>query len=256
MHYTELQVTTNFSFLRGASHPEELVERAAALGYSSIAVTDRNTMAGMVRAHVAAKKKGIRLVVGCRLDLVNGPSLLVYPTNKVAYAGLCALLTKGNLRTEKGDCKIDKDDVFGLTSDSRFIALPPDSLAEGFDFEPSFVESLKQFKEAFGGNLSLAATRRYNGDDGKQLHRLTQLSQALHIPLVATNDVHYHNPERRQLQDVLTCVREGCTIQAAGYRLLPNAERYLKGTQEMKRLFRQYPQAIERTALIWKIQTN
>ena len=102
MNYTELQVTTNFSFLRGASHPEELAEQAAALGYTAIAITDRNSLAGIVRAHAAAKKAGIRIIVGCRLDLLDGLSLLAYPTNIKAYSQLCNLLTIGNRRAEKG----------------------------------------------------------------------------------------------------------------------------------------------------------
>ncbi len=110
--YTELQVTTNFTFLRGASHPEELVEQAAALGYAAIAITDRNTLAGIVRAHAAAKKIGIRIIVGCRLDLLDGPSLLAYPTNKNAYSRLSNLLTVGNLRAEKGECHLYKADVY------------------------------------------------------------------------------------------------------------------------------------------------
>src|SRR4051812_13275567 len=112
MRYTELQVTTNFSFLRGASHPEELVEQAVIYGYSEIAITDRNTLAGIVRAHAAAKAKGIRTITGCRFDLINGVSLLAYPTNKEAYAHLCSLLTKGNIRTAKGKCDLYKADIY------------------------------------------------------------------------------------------------------------------------------------------------
>src|SRR5215204_1544021 len=106
MSYTELQVTTNFSFLRGASHPEELVEQAATFGYTAIAITDRNTFAGIVRGHVAAKKLGIRIIPACRLDLIDGPSLLAFPTDVNAYAQLSGLLTVGNLRTEKGQCHL------------------------------------------------------------------------------------------------------------------------------------------------------
>src|SRR5438045_2476118 len=112
MSYTELQVTTNFSFLRGGSHPEEFVEQAAAYDYSEIAITDRNTLAGIVRAHAAAKAKGIRTITGCCLDLIDGASLLAYPTDKKTYAQLCLLLTKGNIRTEKGKCDLYKQDVY------------------------------------------------------------------------------------------------------------------------------------------------
>src|SRR5258707_14741564 len=135
MSYTELQVTSNFSFLRGASHPEELVEQAAAYGYKEIAITDRNTFAGIVRAHVAAKKSGIRIIPACRLDLLDGPSLLAFPTDISAYSRLSNLLTVGNLRTEKGKCELYKADVCQHAKGSEFIILPPPSLNEVFDFD-------------------------------------------------------------------------------------------------------------------------
>ncbi len=250
MKYTELQVTSNFSFLRGASHPEELVEQAIALGYHEIAITDRNTFAGIVRAYAAAKKKDIRIIVGCRLDLLDGISLLAYPTTKKAYSQLSNLLTLGNRRAEKGECHLYKADVYQYATGVKFIALPPDELNELFDLDPSFAESLKEYRSAFGNNLYVAASRRYNGNDSKYLFRLNQLSVQLNIPLVATNDVHYHEPLRRQLQDIITCVREKCTIYNAGYKLHANAERYLKPGEEMLRLFRQYPAAIENTQVI------
>src|SRR3954464_4672038 len=136
--YTELQVTSNFSFLRGASHPEELVEQAAAYGYEAIAITDRNTFAGIVRAYAAAKKSGIRFIVGVRLDLLDGPSLLAYPTNKTAYSQLSNLLTAGNRRAEKGECYLYKADVYKHGKGVKFVALPPDKLNETFEFDPSF----------------------------------------------------------------------------------------------------------------------
>lgn len=248
MKYTELHITTNFSFLRGASHAEELVEQAVEFGYDTIAITDRNTLAGIVRAYAAAKKKeGIRIIVGCRLDLLNGPSLLVYPTNVFAYASLTRLLTLGNSRAEKGDCHLHKEDVYCASVGMKIIALPPETLNTNFEFDPAFIENLEEYKHHFGDNLYIAATRRYNGDDAKQLYRIAELSKNLRIPMVATNDVHYHHPARRQLQDIVTCIREKCTIHNAGYKLLPNAERHLKPQSEMLRLFRNYPDAIERT---------
>lgn len=248
--YTELQVVSNFSFLRGASHPEELVEQAALLGYKRIAITDCNTVAGVVRAHAAAKKKGISIIPGCRLNLLDGPGLLMYPTTLKAWSQLCTLLTTGNLRTEKGDCRLYKKDVYAHAEESHFVLLPPETLDANFNFEPSFEAALIEYKSFFQNNFSLAATKRYGGDDGKQLHRLSQLSIKYSVPLVATNDVHYHNTERRQLQDLLTCIREKCTIYDAGFRLHPNAERYLKPEDEMLRLFRQYPDAIRQTEII------
>ena len=247
MSYTELHVTSNFSFLRGGSHPEELVQQAASLGYTEIAITDHNTLAGIVRAHTAAKASGIRIIPACRLDLLDGPSLLAYPTTKQAYGRLSALLSLGNLRTEKGKCELYKADVYAHAEGIKFIAIPPESLNEQFNFDPSFEMALSQYRKAFGQELYLGASRSYTGDDAKKLHRLWQLASRLDIPMVATNDVHYHHHERRQLQDILTCIREKCTIYNAGFRLHQNAERYLKPMEEMTRLFRHYPDAITRT---------
>jgi error-prone DNA polymerase len=248
--YTELQVTTNFSFLRGASHPEELVEQASVYGYKTIAVTDRNTFAGIVRAHVAAKKLSMKLIPACRLDLIDGPSLLAFPKDIDAYARISTLLTLGNLRTEKGKCDLFRMDVYAHAKDSFFVVLPPGSLNENFDFDQTFKNAVKEYREAIGENLLIAASRMYNGDDSKQLHRLWQLSKHLHAPMVATNDVHYHHPMRRELQDIVTCVREKCSIHNAGFKLHPNAERYLKPPEEMMRLFRNYPDAIRQTQII------
>ncbi len=247
MSYTELQVTSNFSFLRGGSHPHELVEQAAALGYTEIAVADHNTLAGIVRAHVAAKKAGIRLIVGCRLELLDGPPLLAYPVDKDAYARLSGLLSIGNLRAEKGQCHLYKADVFQYAEGMRFIALPPLSLNEAFDFDDGYKVALREYHDNLGTALYLGISRSYHANDNKRMYRLWQLSETIGVQLVATNDVHYHVPERRQLQDVLTCIREKCTIHTAGFRLYQNAERYLKPADEMQRLFRQYPQALATT---------
>lgn len=247
MKYTELHVTTNFSFLRGGSHPEELVEQAAAHGYTEIVVTDRNTMAGMVRAHVAAKAKGIRLIPGVHLVLLDGPELLAYPTNRQGWSQLCTLLTTGNLRTEKGRCDLNKSDVYKHKENVKFIVLPPSTLNKSFEFDPPFEDALKEYCEVFGEDLYIAASRRYLGDDEKYLYRIAELSSKYGVPMIATNDVHYHEPARRRLQDIVTCVREGCTIYNAGYLLHQNAERYLKPEQEMLRLFRKYPSAITAT---------
>jgi error-prone DNA polymerase len=247
MSYTELQVTTNFSFLRGASHPHEMVEQAKIHGHAAIAITDRNTLAGIVRAHAAAKKAGIRIIPACRLDLTDGPGLLAYPSDKESYGRLSALLTLGNLRAEKGQCHLQKKDVYAQSKGLKFIVVPPERLNNLFDFEPAFQKDLSEYREAFGSDCYLAACRGYRGDDAKQLFRLSELAAQIHIPLVATNDIHYHHPGRRELQDVLTCIREKCTIHNAGFRLHPNAERYMKPTEEMLRLFRQYPDSIRRT---------
>ncbi|RYE53170.1 MAG: PHP domain-containing protein [Sphingobacteriales bacterium] len=248
--YSELQVTTNFSFLRGASHPEEMMDYAAALGYTSIAVTDRNTLAGVVRAHAAAKTAGIRLLIGCHLQLMDGYPLLAYPTDSTAYSRLCNLLTLGNRRAEKGDCILYKQDVFDYSEGMLFILLPPSSLNNTYEWEEGFEQDVAVYKKHLGESLWLAASKTYTGEDAKYLYKLQQLSLQFAIPLVATNNVHYHCPERRQLQDIVTCIREKCSIFDAGYRLHPNAERYLKPGEEMERLFRQYPDAIQQTEVI------
>ncbi|HTK19209.1 MAG TPA: error-prone DNA polymerase [Mucilaginibacter sp.] len=240
MNYVELQVTSNFSFRRGGSHPEELIDMAADLGYDAIAITDRNTFAGTVRAYVIAKERGIRFIPACRLDLLDGPSLLAYPTDREAYSRLSTLLTTGNIRSgEKEKCHLYKKDVYELAEGSYFIAVPPPILNQDFEFELVFKEQVKEY-HTYLPNLHVAATKYYTGDDSKRLFLLAELG----LPLVATNDVHYHEPERRELQDVLTCVREKCNIFNAGYRLHQNAERYLKKKDEIERLFRNFPEAL------------
>jgi error-prone DNA polymerase len=248
--YTELHITTNFSFLRGASHPEELVDQAASYGYEAIAITDRNTFAGLVRAHAAAKRTKTRIIPGCRIDLIDGPSLLALPTNLESYSQLSNLLTVGNLRTEKGQCHLYKADVYAYARGWKLIVIAPERLNERFDFDLPFQNNLKEYREAFGNDLSIAASRSYNGNDTKHIHRIYELAKMLEMPMVATNDIHYHHPKRRELQDVVTCVREKCTIHTAGFKLHPNAERFLKPMDEMHRLFRQYPDAIKQTQVI------
>lgn len=250
MNYTELQITSNFSFLRGGSHPEEFVERALELGYTEIAITDHNTLAGIVRAYKEGKKKGLRIIPAARLNLLDGTSLLAYPTDKEAYANLSGLLSEGNLRTEKGQCHIYKADVYKREKGIIFVIIPPASLNGNFEFEEDFTKDIVEYKNIFGDKVYLGAIRSYLANDQKKLYRLSELSKKYNIPLVAMNDVHYHIPERRELQDVITCVREKCTIYEAGYRLYQNAERYLKPAEEMKRLFAQYPEAIENTQKI------
>lgn len=248
--YTELQVTTNFSFLRGASHPEELVQQAALLGYPAIGISDRNTLAGVVRAHAAARRYGVRVLPGCRLDLQDGPSLLAYPEHKAAYSQLSNLLTTGNLRAEKGQCHLYRKDIFEHAPGIQFILIPPSRLNQDFDFDPAFAIAMQEYRHYLGNRLSLAVCRHYHGDDAKQVFRLLQLGQRYEIPLVATNDVHYHHPSRRELHDVVTCIREKCTISTAGFHLHCNAERYLKPLPEMERLFRKYPGMLQQSIQI------
>jgi len=237
--YAELQVTSGYSFLRGASHPAELATAAAALGLAAIAVTDRNSLAGVVRAHVAAKEIGIRLVVGARLDFADGhPSLLCLPTDRAAYGRLCRLLTLGKRRAPKGECHLVTADLAEHAEGQVLIVVPED----GMD-----AATVLALAAARPGDVYLAAHHHLEGDDAARIERLA----ALGVPLVATNDVHYHAADRRPLQDVMTCIRLGTTIErAAGSRLFANAERRLKSPAEMASLFRRWPEALARTVEI------
>ncbi|MBF0394777.1 MAG: error-prone DNA polymerase, partial [Alphaproteobacteria bacterium] len=240
MTYAELQVTTNFTFLHGASHPDELVLTAKALGHAAIAITDRNSLAGVVRAHDAARQAGLRLVIGARLDFRDCPSLLCLPNDRAAYGRLCRLLTLGRRRAPKGECHLNRADLAALGDGQSLIALAPDRPDDDF---ASFLKSMD-------GDVHLAAQCLLRGDDAKRLHLLAGLAAECGTPLVATNDVHAHAPARRPLMDVLTCIREHCTIDAAGWRLEANAERHLKPPAEMARLFAAHPEAVARTVAI------
>jgi len=247
--YAELQVTSNFSFLEGASHPEELVATAANLGLAAIALTDRNSVSGLVRAHRAAKQAGIRFVPGVRLDLEDGPGLICLPRDRAAYGRLTKLLTLGKRRVAKGECRlllsdILSEDPFEGGRDQVVLVVPPDTLDRIFE------KTLIQLKKNFNNNIYLLVSMNYIGDDRRRLLALNGLSQETGIPLVASNDVHAHTAARRPLQDVLTCIREGCTLKDAGYRLFTNGERHLKAPDEMARLFADFPEAITNTTAI------
>jgi error-prone DNA polymerase len=245
MRYAELQTTTNFSFLRGGSHPGELVATAQALGLSALAVTDRNTLAGVVRAHTAARQTSVKLVVGARLDLQDAPSLLCYPTDRAAYGRLCRLLTLGQQRGEKGSCTLYLTDAAAHAEGQIFTALPPDGSPVA---NTEFAIELGRLRETLPGQrLHLAAHHLYRGDDRARIAALADLAKRYGLSLVAVNDVHYHEPARRPLQDVLTCIRRKCTIAEAGFRLQANAERHLKPPTEMARLFAGFEDALTRT---------
>ena len=242
--YVELQVTTNFSFLRGASHPAELVLQAAALGHRAIAVTDRNSLAGVVRAHAAAKEAGVDLVVGARLDLTDGVSLLAYPSDRVAYGRLSRLITVGRRRAPKGECILYREDVLAYGEGLIFIILPSEPVDKTLD------EQVNDLQVAFPDAVYMAAHHLYRGDDRRRLVQRVNLATRLKVPLVATNDVLMHGRTRRPLLDVVTCIRTKCVIDEAGWRLEVNAERYLKSAADMGYLFRGHEAALERTVEI------
>ena len=281
--YAELDVKTNFSFLRGASHPDELVYRAAELGYRAIAVTDFNSLAGAVRMHEAAKEVGLKLLVGTRFAFSDAPDLLVWAPNRDAYARLCRLLTLGKRRAEKGKCELRLADFLadnaGLIAAVVTYGEEEARRHEGTEARreiqgearrhggtearreipggealssPSCLRAsvpsciLSDLHDSLGDRLSLAISCAYGPDDVTRLRDIAHLSRTFGIPLLATNDVYYHGPGRRRLHDVLTCVRSQCTIQESGFRLFGNAERHLKSPEQMHRLFAEYPQAIRR----------
>ena len=239
--YAELAVTTNFSFLHGGSHAEELVRQAKALGLSAIGVADRNTLAGVVRAHIAAKEVGLRLLVGARLIPQDGPEMLCYPKDRAAYGRLSRLISEGKLNADKGDCRIKLSDIMQHEEGQVIIIMPPDRPDE------HFCETLLFLGRRWSGRVYLAARYTYHGRNHERLARLSEMSAQACVPLIAVNDVLYHTPERRPLQDVLTCIRTHCTIETAGFRLEGNAERHLKSPEEMLRLFTGFETALHRT---------
>ncbi|MCX8502695.1 MAG: error-prone DNA polymerase [Beijerinckiaceae bacterium] len=245
--YAELAVTTNFSFLRGASHPEELVAEAARLGLSGIGIADHNSLAGIVRAHVAhketgAREAGLQLVVGARLVFSDGtPDILAYPENRAAYARLSKLLSLGKRRAEKGSCILTIDDLLIDCGDLLFIVMPSkknDAITEVV---------LNKLTTICPNAVWLGVTIQYKDRDRSRTKKSKAIAKRHRVKIIAINDVLYHSYERRQIQDVLSCIREHTTIDKIGKKLEHHAERYLKSTSEMARLFRKMPEAIEET---------
>jgi error-prone DNA polymerase len=238
MGYAEFAAASAFSFLEGASLPEELVDQAAALGLDAIGIADRNTVAGVVRAHGAARAAKLRLLVGARLGFVDAPDIICYPEHRRAWGRLCRLLSLGKSRAKKGECRLFIDDLADHADGQRFILMPPDRIDDGF------IDHGRALASGFPGQFHLAARRRYAPDDAVYLETLARLAASLRIDLIAVNDVLQHAPLRRPLQDVLRCIRLGCTIDQAGTRLEPHGERHLKAPAEMARLFQGYETAI------------
>jgi error-prone DNA polymerase len=259
VEYAELAVTSNSTFLTGASHPEEYVERAVALGYRAIGISDTNTLAGIVRAHVAAKDAGLALAVGARIVLRDSDegdgdegdggraggsapgSILLFPASRGAYARLCRLLTLGKRRAPKGECHLGLADVLAHQEGMLAVAMVRDGDARARAW-------LGALREVFDEDrLSLGMACAWDGADRERLAWLAELGAGAGVACVATNDVVYHEAGRRSLQDVLACIRMGCTIEQAGQRLHAHAERHLKAPEEMARLFREHPRAIARS---------
>ena len=242
--YIELQVTTHFSFLRGASSPDELFATASLLGLPALGVVDRSSVAGIVRAWDASKTTGVRAIVGCRLDLTDGAALLVYPTSRAGYGRMCRVLSTGKARAGKGACHLGWDDVEEW-SEGLIGMLVPDC-ADG-----ATQAALARTASIFGDRAYMALSIRRQPRDAIRLRDLAAMAATASVPTIATGDVLYHSPDRRPLQDVVTCIRERCTIDELGVRREQFADRHLKTGREMERLFRRYLRdtgPVERTA--------
>ncbi len=250
--YAEIGITTNFSFLRGGSDPRAYVHQASKLRIAAIGIADHNTLAGVVRAWKELDNPAVeykpKLLIGSRLVFIDGtPDILVYPRDRTAYGLLCQLLTRGKRgddiqRIEKGECHLKLDDLLEFAAGQLLVL----TLPHRFD-AAEILKVLDRLKAGRADGVWLAASLLYRGDDKRRLARLHQIAAKAKVPLLATNEVLYHHPARRPLQDVLTCIREKTTIEAIGKRLEANAERYLKPGHEMARLFRGLPDAIAET---------
>ena len=244
--FVELGLTSCFSFLHGASDAVDLATTAWSLGYDALGIADINTMAGVVRLHTEALKTNIRPVIGCRLKLATGEAFLAYPKDRSAYGRLTKLLSKGKMHDLsgnwqlKGACDISLDDLRAHAQGTQLIVIPPQDISK-------FSENLPRLTEALPQLAHVAAAYLYRGDDRARINQLDKLASAHGLSILATNDVHYHAPERRPLQDVMTCILHKTTIDKAGFLLDANGERYLKSPAQMVELFRDWPHAIRAT---------
>lgn len=256
--YVELQAASNFSFMRGASSPEELVTRSAELGYYGLAITDFNSLSGIVRAHGAAKNIQFPYYAASRLEVVwpeNSISkfpVLAYPTGRESYGRLCRILTAGKRRAENNGCEIHLEDLIAQNKDLALIIAAPEEFLRNEETklkQEKFMDFCAALNDSAGDRslLSLALSRDCSPADGQRLRFVRKAAERFSIPLVVTGNVYYHEPTRRQLQDVLACIRNKCTVQNAGCLLLQNDERYLKSPREIYRIFREFQPALRRT---------
>ena len=244
--YIPLWCKSNYSFLEGASHPEELVEACREQGIPALALTDRNGVYGIVRAHVRARRLGIHLIVGSQVDLRDGSELLLLVQDQEGYRNLCRLLTGGHLRSSKGECRLGWREV--CRHSPGLIALwgiPPADAESHARTEPEPV--LKRLQAAFQDRLYVLLPRHRRAEEVLREVRLRELADRFGLPTVAAVEVLYHCPGRRRLQDVLTCIREGVTLSAAGRLIRPNDQHALKSPDELARLFADDPESVERT---------
>ena len=254
MNYIPLWCKSNGSFLEGASHPEELVTHAAGLGLRALAITDRDGVYGIVRAHVAAKEHGVQLLVGAQVTVMN-PVNLVNPVNlstvvllaqdRPGYANLCRLLTVGRRRKPKGESVVTWDEV--CRHAAGMLALwggDTSLLVRESDPDDAVADSLR---DAFGDRLYAMVARHHRDTEIAEEARLRARAARYGLPLAAASEVLYHTRARRALQDVMTCIRHGVTIHTAGTRLKPNAEHALHEPAAFAALFADDPDAVART---------
>jgi error-prone DNA polymerase len=276
-HYSELHAKTNFSFLEGASHPDELVRRAVELQYGALAITDRNSLAGVVRAHAAAKEAGLKLLFGAEITPYDAAPVVLWATDRAAYGRLARLITRGRRRAKKGDCRLSLADVAKLSAGLLAGVLPdwepsgsslplgegqgvrdanspsrhpaPDQPLVGAR-EEILLRDLQAYRNIFGDRCYLLAELHYGPDDRQQAEQLLSLSRRSRVPLAAAGDAHYHAPERGLLHDVLVAIRQHCTVAQASEYLFANHERHLQPPEEMVARFAFAPDALRRTGEI------
>ena len=244
--YAPLWCKSNYSFLEGASHPEELVEAGRRLGIRSLALTDRNGVYGIVRAHVRARELDVHLIVGSQVSLQDGSEILLLVQNREGYARLCRLLTAGHLRASKGNCRVSWQEVcryspgliaLWIGGPGADLEAVPGEVAPTRSDPASSESILEQLRTAFKDRLYVVLARHRRAEETLKEIRLREMADRFGLPTVAAVEVLYHTPERRRLQDVLTCIREGVTLPAAGRLIRPNDQHALKGPEDMARLF-------------------
>lgn len=249
--YFEIGAWSNFSFLEGASHPGEMIVAASRLGISGLGIADRNTVAGVVRAHAQAKVEGYSFQPGARLSFADDiPDVLAYPRNRRGWGNLCRMLSAGNLRATKGTCTLYEADLVEWGEDILFAALPDPVI--GAPEANNLAAFLKRLKPHFADRLYLALVPRYDGFDQLVFAGLATIARNVGTRLIATNSPLFHEPARRPLADIVTAIREHVTVAQAGFRLQANAERHLKPPAEMARIFRDYPEAIANTGQFFR----
>ncbi len=242
MRYFELHCKSNFSFLEGASHPDELVQRAAEIGYSGLALTDRESLAGVVRGLVPARELGFTYLVGSEIHPIDAPPMVLWPTDRAAYGRLCRLISRGRQRGEKGDCEIRWSDLAEL-NEGIIAGMIPSS-----DKTSEFLGS--DFRDLFRDRAYLLCEVHRGADDESEISRLDRLSKSSGVPLVAAGGAHYHLAERMLMHDCLSAIRGSTTIHDVQLHRFPNSQRHLRSLAEIAALYRDVPDAIERTVEI------